>query len=115
MTRSIVAIAGARSRFRWAAVRRTLASTCWLSAGRRVRLPPETFRMTSAGRMACSARQLVASTDGCHRKANTAAREREDALGAPPKTGTSDPSKRDLLELQSRVCLEAEPTRIAVR
>ena len=32
----------------------------------------QTLRMTTAGRMACSARQLVASTDGCQRKANTA-------------------------------------------
>ena len=38
----------------------------------RVRLPPHTLRMTTAGRMACSARQLVASIDGSRRKRNTA-------------------------------------------
>ena len=31
-----------------------LASTCWVSAPRRVRLPPHTLRVTTAGRMACS-------------------------------------------------------------
>ena len=31
-----------------------LASTCWVSAPWRVRLPPHTLRMTTAGRMACS-------------------------------------------------------------
>ena len=46
----------------------TLASTCWVSAPRRVRLPPHTLRVTTAGRMACSARQLVA----CQRKADRA-------------------------------------------
>ena len=61
-----------RSRLRWRAVRTTLASTCWVSAPLRVRLPPQTLRVTTAGRMACSARQLVASTDGSHRKVNMA-------------------------------------------
>ena len=60
------------SRLRWRAVRTTLASTCWVSAPRRVRLPPQTLRVTTAGRMACSARQLVASIDGSHKKRNTA-------------------------------------------
>ena len=50
----------------------TLACTCWVSAGcrprRRVRLPPQTLRVTTAGRMACSARQLVASIDGSHKE-----------------------------------------------
>ena len=39
---SIVAIRAGRSRLRWRAVRTTLASTCWVSAPRRVRLPPQT-------------------------------------------------------------------------
>ena len=59
------------SRPRWRAVRTTLDSTCWVSAPRRVRLPPHTLRMTTAGRIACSARQLVASIDGSRRKRNT--------------------------------------------
>ena len=58
--RSIAAISGGSSRPRWRAVRTTLARTCWVSAPWRVRLPPHTLRMTTAGRMACSARQLVA-------------------------------------------------------
>ena len=73
VARNIVAISGGRSRSRWRAVRTTLASTCWLSAPWRVRLPPQTFRITTAGRMACSARQLVASIDRSHKKRNTAA------------------------------------------
>ena len=47
-----------------------------MSAPWRVRLPPQTLRVTTAGRMACSARQLVASIDGSHRKANVAANSR---------------------------------------
>ena len=43
-----------------------------MSAPLRVRLPPHTLRMTTAGRMACSARQLVASTDGSHRNVKMA-------------------------------------------
>ena len=70
--RSIVATTGGRSRSRWRAVRTTLASTCWVSAPWRVRFPPHTLRITTAGRMACSARQLVASSEGSHRKRNTA-------------------------------------------
>ena len=69
---SIVVINERGSRLRWRAVRTTLASTCWVSAPRRVRLPPQTLRVTTAGRMACSARQLVASIDGSHKKRNTA-------------------------------------------
>lgn len=49
-----------RSRRRCRIVRATLASTGCVSAPRRVRLPPQTFRATTAGRMACSARQLNA-------------------------------------------------------
>ena len=70
--RNIAVISGGRSRPRWRAVRTTLASTCWVSAPWRVRLPPHTLRMTTAGRMACSARQLVASSEGSHKKRNTA-------------------------------------------
>ena len=49
---SIVVISARGSRWRWRAVRTTLASTCWVSAPRRVRLPPHTLRVTTAGRMA---------------------------------------------------------------
>ena len=65
---SRVVISARVSSLRWRAVRTTLASTCWVSAPRRVRLPPHTLRVTTAGRMACSARQLVASMDGSQRK-----------------------------------------------
>ena len=70
--RNIAANSAGRSRLRWRAVRTTLARTCWVSAPLRVRLPPQTLRVTTAGRMACSARQLVASTDGSHRKVKMA-------------------------------------------
>ena len=70
--RNISANSPGTSRPRWRAVRTTLDSTCWVSAPRRVRLPPHTLRMTTAGRIACSARQLVASIDGSRRKRNTA-------------------------------------------
>ena len=50
--RNIVANSAGRSRLRWRAVRTTLARTCWVSAAFRVRLPPHTLRMTTAGRMA---------------------------------------------------------------
>ena len=70
--RNIAAYRMGRSRLRWRAVRTTLARTCWVSAPLRVRLPPQTLRVTTAGRMACSARQLVASTDGSHRKVKMA-------------------------------------------
>ena len=53
-----------------------------MSAPRRVRLPPQTLRMATAGRMACSARQLVASMDGSRRKRNTAGNSR---AGCPAK------------------------------
>jgi hypothetical protein len=33
----------------------------WVSAPRALRFPPQTLRITTAGRIACSARQLVAS------------------------------------------------------
>ncbi len=45
VARNIVAISGGRSRSRWRAVRTTLASTCWVSAPWRVRLPPQTVSM----------------------------------------------------------------------
>ena len=35
------------------------ASVCWAAAPCQERLPPQTLRVTTAGRMACSARQLV--------------------------------------------------------
>ena len=47
-----------------------------LACGPAVRLPPQILRLTTARRMACSARQLVASTSGAHKKANTAANSR---------------------------------------
>ena len=50
---------------RWVLVRNTVARTCCVCAPSRVRLPPETLRFTTAGRSACSARQLVASTYYC--------------------------------------------------
>ena len=56
--RNIVANRAGRSSLRWRAVRTTLVRTCWVSAPLRVRLPPHTLRMTTAGRMACSARQF---------------------------------------------------------
>ena len=48
----------------WDAVRSTLIIRPWVSAPRQVRLPPHTLRLTTAGRMACSARQFVASMPG---------------------------------------------------
>ena len=41
-----------------------------------VRFPPQTFRVTTIGRMACSARQLVASNPGQYRNVNIAFRSR---------------------------------------
>ena len=46
--------------------------TATVGAFARARLPPHTLRTTTAGRMACSARQLVASIDGSRRNGNTA-------------------------------------------
>lgn len=48
----------------WPAVRSTVITRPWVAAPRQVRLPPHTLRLTTAGRMACSPRQLVASTPG---------------------------------------------------
>jgi hypothetical protein len=45
-----------------------LARTCQVPAPAQVRLPPQALRLTTAGRMACSARQLVAYTPGTRRK-----------------------------------------------
>src|SRR5262249_55076987 len=64
------------SRSCMAAVVSTLASTCQVSAPARVRLPPQLLRHTTAGRMACSARQLVACTPGVVRNVNRALRSR---------------------------------------
>ena len=50
----------------------TEASVCWVAAPRQERLPPHTLRVTTAGRMACSARQLVASMAGLRRNVNSA-------------------------------------------
>lgn len=52
------------SRACWAAVLSTLMMVPWVAAPRQVRFPPHTFRLTTAGRMACSARQLVAWRPG---------------------------------------------------
>ena len=87
--RNSAATSGGRSRPRWRAVRTTLASTCWVSAPWRVRLPPHTLRMTTAGRMACSARQLVASSEGSHRRVSSssnagASNRRFSGLGERP-------------------------------
>jgi len=41
-----------------------------------VRLPPQTLRATTIGRIACSARQLVASRPGQRRKVKIAHRSR---------------------------------------
>lgn len=60
----------------WAAVASTLASTCQVVAPFQVALPPQGLRLTTAGRMACSARQLVACTSGMTRKVNSASRSR---------------------------------------
>ena len=50
--------------------RSTLIMRPWVVAPRQVRLPPQTFRFTTAGLTACSARQLVASVPGWVRKLN---------------------------------------------
>jgi hypothetical protein len=47
----------------------TLIGVCWVSAPCGVRLPLQCLRLTTAGRIACSARQLVAATPGVVRKA----------------------------------------------
>src|SRR5919197_5757738 len=52
----------------------TLARTCQAPATAQVALPPHCLRHTTAGRMACSARQLVACTPGWTRKVNSASR-----------------------------------------
>src|SRR6266508_5046932 len=54
------------------AVAMTLASTCQVPAPVQVRLPPHVLRVTTAGRIACSARQFVACTPSCNRKVNRA-------------------------------------------
>ena len=78
MTRSIVAIARGEVEISLGGRPQDTGEHVLVVGGAAGAMPPETFRKTSAGRMACSARQLVASTDGCHRKANTAARERKE-------------------------------------
>ena len=56
----------------WVAVRIALMIRPWVAAPRQVRLAPHTSRFTTAGRMACSLRQLVASTSGLSRKVKRA-------------------------------------------
>ena len=46
----------------------------WVAAPRQVRLPPHTLRLTTAGLIACSALQFVASTPSWVRKVNSASR-----------------------------------------
>ena len=53
---------------RCVAVRMREVRIYWVCAPRQERLPPQTLRVTTAGRMACSARQLVASMAGLRRK-----------------------------------------------
>ena len=48
-------------------VANTLARISWARAPAVVRLPPKTLRLTTAGRMACSAGQLVASMSSSYR------------------------------------------------
>jgi len=55
-----------------AAVRMRLIILAWVAAPRQVLFPPQTLRFTTAGRIACSARQFVASTPSCVRKVNRA-------------------------------------------
>ena len=74
--RSSVVKRSSRSIWRWRAVRTTLARICWVRAPWGVRFPPQILRLTTAGRMACSARQLVASTSGAHKNASTAGNSR---------------------------------------
>jgi len=70
------------SRFCWAAVRMRLIIPCLGGAPRQVLFPPQTSRFTTAGRIACSARQFVASTPSCVRKVNRASSRRRGALRA---------------------------------
>ena len=58
---------------RWWVVRSTDARTCWVCAPRALRLPPQTLRSITAGRIAGSARQLVASIAGSPRNVKRAA------------------------------------------
>ncbi len=48
------------SRWRWLLVRSRVARMCCVCAPRQVQVPPETFRFTTAGRSACSAREVNA-------------------------------------------------------
>ncbi len=56
----------------WLAVRSTLMTRTWVAAPRQVRFPPRTFRFTTAGRIAYSPRQFVASMSVWARKVNSA-------------------------------------------
>ena len=58
------------------AVRRTEAMRAVVSAPWRVLLPPQFLRLTTIGRMACSARQFVACTLGVVRNVSRLSRSR---------------------------------------
>ncbi len=71
--RNILTSSSDARRSRWLAVRRTEARTSCVAAPRWVRFPPpQTLRVITAGRTACSARQLVASIPGSIRNVNVA-------------------------------------------
>lgn len=57
-------------RMSWLQVTSTELRTAWAWAPIQVRLSPQTLRFTTAGRIACSARKLVASTLGCRWNVN---------------------------------------------
>src|ERR1700675_2531155 len=87
-------------------VRTTLARTCCVSAPRRVRLPPQIFRATTAGRIACSARQFVASMPGTHRKANTAGNSVARCLAKRWAASLANPYAERLIGSLRRECLD---------
>ena len=53
-----------------------------------MRLPPHTFRVTTAGRIACSARQLVASIVGSNKKDQMAGNSRVKCAAKRCTSGT---------------------------
>src|ERR1700680_1866287 len=67
-----------------------LTRTLCMRAPRVVRFPPQTLRVTTMGRMACSARQLVASRPGQFRKVNSLARVTNDWPSADSEASDSD-------------------------
>ena len=70
-----------------------------MSVSWRGRLPSQIFRVTTAGRMACSARQWGASTDGSPRKAKASANlgveMRGETLGVVERRGASTVGRFD--------------------